>query len=62
MLYVVIGLVVVFLAVLLVRTFRFTPKENAEVFSEEIVLDNEKIIERLRILVRFKSVSYKDSH
>ena len=62
MLYVVIGLVVVFLAVLLVRTFRFTPKENAEVFSEEIVLDNEKIIERLRTLVRFKTVSYKDSH
>ena len=62
MLYVVIGLVAVFLAVLLVRTIRFTPKENAEVFSEEIVLDNEKIIERLRTLVRFKTVSYRDSH
>ena len=61
MLYVVIGLIAVFLAVLLVRTFRFTPKENAKVIEEAVVLDNDRIIENLRKLVRFKTVSYKDS-
>ncbi len=61
MLYFVLALVICLLAVLLVRTFKFTPKENAKVIEEAVELDNNKIIENLRALVRFKTVSFKDS-
>ena len=60
-LYIILGLIALFLAVLIIRTLSFKPKENAKVFDEEIVLENDKIIENLRTLVRFKTVSYRDS-
>ncbi len=64
MLYFAIGFIailVAFIAVLLIRTLMFTPKENAKVSLEEIILDNDKIIDNLRTLVRFKTISFKDS-
>lgn len=60
-LYIFLGLVALFLMVLIVRTLSFKPKANASVFSEEITLNEEKVIENLRTLVRFKTVSYRDS-
>ncbi|MBQ3058674.1 MAG: M20/M25/M40 family metallo-hydrolase [Clostridia bacterium] len=60
-LYIFLGLVVLFLAVLIIRTLNFKPKANAKVFEEEITLNNDKVIENLRTLVRFKTVSYRDS-
>ena len=60
-LYIFLGLVALFLAVLIIRTLSFKPKVNAQIFDEEITLNNEKIIENLRTLVRFKTVSYRDS-
>ena len=60
-LYIFLGLVALFLAVLIIRTLSFKPKANAQIFDEEITLNNEKIIENLRTLVRFKTVSYRDS-
>lgn len=59
--YFLIALILCFVAVLLVRTFKFTPKENAKVIEETIELDENKVIENLRTLVRFKTVSFKDS-
>ncbi len=59
--YIFLGLVALFLAVLIIRTLNFKPKANAKVFEEEIALDNDKIVENLRSLVRFKTVSYRDS-
>ena len=59
-LYIFLGLVALFLAVLIIRTLSFKPKANATVFDEEITLNDEKIIENLRTLVRFKTVSYRD--
>jgi len=61
MLYLLIGLLVIFIAVILIRTFTFTPKENAKVIDEKIEIDGNKNIENLRTLIRFKTVSYKDS-
>lgn len=60
-LYIFLGLVALFLAVLIIRTLSFKPKANAQIFDEEITLNNEKIIKNLRTLVRFKTVSYRDS-
>ena len=59
-LYIFLGLVALFFAVLIIRTLNFKPKENAKVFEEEITLNNDKVIENLRTLVRFKTVSYRD--
>ena len=59
-LYIILGLVALFLAVLIIRTLHFKPKANAKVFDEEITLENDKIIGNLRTLVRFKTVSYRD--
>ncbi len=59
-LYIFLGLVALFLAVLVIRTLNFKPKANAKVFEEEITLNNDKVIENLRTLVRFKTVSYRD--
>ncbi|MBO5211610.1 MAG: M20/M25/M40 family metallo-hydrolase [Clostridia bacterium] len=59
-LYIFLGLVALFLAVLIIRTLNFKPKANAQVFDEEITLNNDRVIENLRTLVRFKTVSYRD--
>ncbi len=59
-LYIFLGLVALFLAVLIIRTLNFKPKANAKVFDEEINLNSDKIIESLRTLIRFKTVSYRD--
>ncbi len=59
-LYIFLGLVALFLAVLVIRTLNFKPKANAKVFEEEITLNSDKVIENLRTLVRFKTVSYRD--
>ena len=58
-LYIFLGLVALFLAVLIIRTLNFKPKENAKVIDEEITFDEDKAVEALRTLVRFKTVSYK---
>lgn len=49
-----------FVAVLLVRTLRFTPKAGASVRETEEHFDKERVIENLRTLVRCKTVSYAD--
>ncbi len=60
-LYIALAAVALFLAVLIIRTLAFKPKANAKVIDEEITFDKDKAIENLRTLVRFKTVSYKDS-
>ncbi len=60
-LYIILSLLVVFLAVVLIRTAMFKPKAEVEVFENEETFDTDKSIENLRTLVRFKTVSYRDS-
>lgn len=60
-LYIILSLLVVFLSVILIRTMMFKPKPQTEIFNNEEVFDKEKTIENLRTLVRFKTISYRDS-
>ncbi len=62
MIFVILGLVLAFFGVLLFRTYKFTPKENAQIIEEEIDFNKEKAVENLQKLVRFKTVSYRDSY
>ena len=52
-LYVLLGLLALFLGVVIIRTLNFKVKENAKAFDEEITFDTDKAVENLRTLVRF---------
>lgn len=55
------ALLIAFIAVLLIRTLAFKPKENAKIIEGEETLDRDLIVERLCRLVRCKTVSYRDT-
>lgn len=59
--YIISGVIFAFLAFLLIRTFGFQPKPNAEISECNVEFDKDKSVENLRQLVRFKTVSYKES-
>jgi len=52
--------ILLFVAVLLVRTINFKPKKQIEPFECEVDFDSNKAVENLRELVRCKTVSYRD--
>ncbi len=54
------ALLIVFLAVLLIRTAAFKPKDNTKILDGEETLDRQLIVDRLCRLVRCKTVSYRD--
>ena len=53
-----IGLVVILLAVIVIRTLRFTPKAVEAVTVEAVDFDRERVVRNLQELVRCKTVSY----
>lgn len=55
-----LGLLVVFLAVIVVRTLRFTPKPQPEISEEVYDFDKDAAVDALAQLVRCKTVSYND--
>ena len=59
-LYIILSLLVVFFAVVLIRTAMFKVKPAVETFDNEELFDKDKTIENLRTLVRYKTVSYRD--
>ena len=56
-----IGILTAFVAVILVRTLRFTPKPQPELSQEAVEFDKASAVEALGQLVRCKTVSYNDS-
>ena len=56
-----IGLLfVAFVAVVLIRAWRFTPCVETKPIPEEIALDREKIIRDMQAMIRCKTVSYRE--
>ena len=51
---------VIFIAVIAVRTIRFTPKPQPAANPEEITFDKEASIDALAQLIRCKTISYND--
>lgn len=51
----------VLIGIILIITAMFKPKNLCNTNAEEIAFNNEKAIENLRTLVRFKTISYRDS-
>ncbi len=58
---IIVGLLVLLIAVVLIRTAMFRPSENVAVQSTEELFDGDKAIENLRALVRCRTISYTDS-
>ena len=58
--YIIFGLLVLFLAVLIIRALSFKPRDNTRVNSEEISFDKDKAVSNLQTLIKFKTVSYYD--
>lgn len=57
----IIGLLfVAFVAVVLIRAWRFTPCEEIKPRPEEIALDREKIVRDMQAMIRCKTVSYRE--
>ncbi|MGM9627563.1 MAG: M20/M25/M40 family metallo-hydrolase [Faecousia sp.] len=57
----ILALVLLFAAVVAVRTARFTPKPQPEISDEEISFDRDAAVDALAQLVQCKTVSYNDS-
>ena len=55
-----VAAVVLFFAILLIRTLGFKPKPQGELLDGEEVFDKEKTVSNLQALVRCKTVSYTD--
>ena len=60
-LYIILALIVIFIAILLVRAAMFKPKEQPAAYTEEISFDKEKAVKSLGELIKCKTVSYNDS-
>ena len=58
--YLVLALVLVFVAVVAVRTIRFTPKPQPALSETEVNFDRDAAVDALAQLVRCKTVSYND--
>lgn len=57
---VIAALIAVFLAVVTVRTLRFTPRTQPRLSQEEVCFDRDAAVDALAQLVRCKTVSYND--
>ena len=58
--YLILALVAVFVAVVTVRTIRFTPKPQPPVSQEEVSFDRDAAVQALAELVKCRTVSYND--
>ena len=58
--YLVLGLIVVWIAVVLIRTALFKPYPEPEMVEEKVNLDEDKIVRDMSDMIRCKTVSYQD--
>ena len=58
--YIIGGIVVLFLAVILIRTLAFRPKPQPKLSNKEIKFDQDAAVNALAELVRCKTISYND--
>lgn len=57
----VIPLIIVFVAIIVIRTLAFTPKKDILEEAKPISFDKQKAVDNLAALIKCKTISYKDS-
>ena len=60
MLYIIIGLIVLFFAVILIRAAAFNPKPQPSISDETVTFDKDAAVSSLAELVKCKTISYND--
>jgi len=60
-LYIILAVLVIFFGIIFIRTAMFKPKPAVKTFDNEEIFDKQQTVENLRTLVRFKTISYRDS-
>ena len=60
MIWILLALLIAFVAVLVVRAQRFTPKPQPETIPDKVSFDREAAIDALAQLIRCKTISYSD--
>lgn len=58
--YAILALILIFVAVILIRTFNFKPTAQPKILNDEINFEDQKSISALQQLIRCKTVSYYD--
>ena len=58
--YIILALLVIFIAVLLIRTAMFKPAKADEKSFEDVEFDRDKAVDNLAALIKCKTVSYRD--
>ena len=58
--YIILALLVIFIAVLLIRTAMFKPAKTDEKSFEDVEFDRDKAVDNLAALIKCKTVSYRD--
>ena len=58
--YLILAVLLIFIAVIALRTANFKPKPQPQISEEEVSFDKEKTIRALAEQVRCKTVSYSD--
>ena len=58
--WIILGAVALLLAVIVIRTVRFTPKPQPQLSDEEVTFDKDAAVSALQQLVQCKTVSYND--
>ncbi len=57
----ILAVIIVFFAVILIRTLRFKPKKEQFIFTDDVDFDNTKAVKNLQTLVRYRTISNRDS-
>ena len=60
-LFIILAVLVLFFGIIFIRTAMFKPKPAIKTFDNEEIFDKQQSVENLRTLVRFKTISYRDS-
>ena len=59
-LWIILGIIAVFLAILIVRAAAFKPREERKPDGDRLVLDDKQIVEHMVELLRCRTISYND--
>lgn len=59
-LFIILALILIFIAVLLIRTIRFVPPKEVDITEKDIELDSDKIVSDLSDMIKCRTVSNRD--
>jgi len=56
----VLGLLVILIAILVIRAIRFVPKQSVAISKKEVTIDEKRVVESLKTMIKFRTISHVD--